>query len=77
MHSIQVDMFEVQLGAGMLLQFGRKGKPPIRVLTDDGVHASGYSSDHVHKKLLRIFAEAPGSPARIDLMIGTHYTKSH
>jgi hypothetical protein len=39
--SIQVDMFEVQLGAGLLLQFRRPDGRLIRVLADAGVHARG------------------------------------
>ena len=53
--SIQIDMFEVQLGAGLLLQF-RSGDAVVRVLADAGVHASGYPKDHVHRKLPEAFA---------------------
>ncbi|HET9067348.1 MAG TPA: hypothetical protein VFN28_01800 [Amaricoccus sp.] len=76
--SIQIDMFEVQLGAGLLLQF-RVGERVVRVLADAGVHASGYPEDHVHGKLPEAFASFAGSGAgaRIDLVVGTHYDADH
>jgi hypothetical protein len=76
MRRIQVDMFEVQLGAGILLQF-RDGERVIRILADAGVHASGYRPDHVHKKLPFAFAAFGGEGRRLDLMIGTHYDADH
>lgn len=71
---IQVDMFEVQLGAAILLQFWVDGKP-IRVLADAGVKASGYRTDHVLNKLLPMVPE--GKKFHIDLLIGTHYDEDH
>ena len=37
---IQIDMFDVQLGAAMLLQFTIDGEN-VRILADAGVKASG------------------------------------
>lgn len=69
---IQINMFEVQLGAAMLLQF--KGESGIvRVLADAGIKASGYKPDHVLKKLRKLIPE----DRRIDLVIGTHYDEDH
>lgn len=73
MSLIQIDMFEVQLGAAILLQFqGDTG--PVRVLADAGVKASGYPSDHVLTKLNSIL---PAGERRLDLVIGTHYDEDH
>jgi hypothetical protein len=73
---IQVDMFEVQLGAALLLQFATRGGP-VRVLADAGVKASGYPADHVHRKLPEAFASFGDTRRRIDLMLGTHYDEDH
>ncbi|MBL8002301.1 MAG: hypothetical protein JNL05_10100 [Flavobacteriales bacterium] len=75
--SIQVDMFEVQLGAALLLQFGTSGGKPVRVLADAGIKASGYPEDHVRKKLPGAFKDFAPGKARIDLIIGTHYDEDH
>lgn len=72
MPQIQIDMFEVQLGAAMLLQFDI-GTEKIRVLADGGVKASGYRVEHVRDKLNDLLAD----PMRIDLIIGTHYDEDH
>jgi hypothetical protein len=69
---IQVDMFEVNLGAALLLQFfGHTGM--VRVLADGGV--TGYPKEHVRDKLLTSLGGA--SPIVIDLMVGTHYDADH
>lgn len=72
MAAIQVDMFEVQLGAAMLLQFEQDGDT-VRVLADAGVKASGYAATHVRDKVKPILS----GDARIDLIIGTHYDEDH
>lgn len=72
MATIQVDMFEVQLGAAMLLQFEQDGDK-VRVLADAGVKASGYAATHVRDKVKPIL----DGNARIDLIIGTHYDEDH
>ncbi len=79
MNRIQIDMFEVQLGAALLLQFRRGKSGIIRVLADAGIHAAGYPEDHVHRKLPEAFAafDGGGGPGRVDLMIGTHYDADH
>jgi beta-lactamase superfamily II metal-dependent hydrolase len=74
MPKIQVDMFEVQLGAAILLQFQVDGRP-VRVLADAGIKASGYERDHVLRKLLPILDE--GGDRHIHLVIGTHYDEDH
>lgn len=74
-HSIQLDMFEVQLGAGLLLQF-RTPRGTVRVLADAGVDSS-YPPDHVHKKLSDRIPPGSDGLCRIDLVIGTHYDADH
>lgn len=74
MSDIQFDMFEVQLGAAILLQF-RTDTGLVRVLADAGVKAKGYPPDHVLQKLLPLL-DATGE-RRIDLVIGTHYDEDH
>jgi hypothetical protein len=69
---IRVTMFEVQLGAALLLEF-QTFNGPVRVLADAGMRAAGYSADHVLKKLKRRIPR----DRRIDLMIGTHYDEDH
>ena len=78
MTSIQIDMFEVQLGASILLQF-MTGENRVIVLADAGVNASGYPTDHVLKKLKlhNKLNTGSGNKQRIDLMIGTHYDADH
>jgi hypothetical protein len=71
--SIRLDMFEVQLGAAILLTF-RTEDGIVRVLADAGVKASGYAADHVLRKLNPIFGDGP---RHIDLIIGTHYDEDH
>ncbi len=69
-------MFEVQLGAALLVQLSTQ-HGPVRVLADAGVKASGYPVDHVHGKLQDAF-DAFGDPSRtLDLIIGTHYDEDH
>lgn len=77
MSEIQVDMFEVQLGAALLLQFKTNSGKTIRVLADAGVTASGYQSDHVHRKLADAFSTFDKKTQRLDLIIGTHYDADH
>lgn len=74
MADIQIDMFEVQLGAAIFLQFEVEGRP-VRVLADAGIKASGYSEDHVLQNLLPILDA--GGDRHIDLVIGTHYDEDH
>jgi len=73
MTDIQLDMFEVQLGAAILMSFDVNGRN-VRVLADAGVKASGYASDHILRKLNQIFGDGP---RLIDLIIGTHYDEDH
>ena len=77
MSNIQIDMFEVQLGASILLQFNT-GETWVSVLADAGIKAPGYFIDHVHKKLPNtLHRDGLGDNQRIDLMIGTHYDADH
>jgi hypothetical protein len=73
---IQIDMFEVQLGAALLVQFKTKAGTVIRVLADAGV-GKGLPPDHVHRKLPAAFDSFGGGDHRIDLLIGTHYDADH
>lgn len=73
MPDIQVDMFEVQLGAAIFLQFRTEDGGLVRILADAGIKAGGYPRDHILKKLLPLL----GSERRIDLIIGTHYDEDH
>lgn len=73
MTDIKLDMFEVQLGAAILLSFEVEGRN-VKVLADAGVKASDYAADHVLQKLNKIFSDGP---RRIDLIIGTHYDEDH
>jgi beta-lactamase superfamily II metal-dependent hydrolase len=74
MSKIQIDMFEVQLGAAILLQFMAEDGV-VRVLADAGIKASGYELERVRDRLLPILDASGGR--RIDLVIGTHYDKDH
>ena len=79
MSKIQVDMFEVQLGAALLLQFKDNKNRNVRILADAGIHASNYKKNHVHNKLPKAFKDFGGkdNDRRLDLIIGTHYDKDH
>jgi len=74
---IQIDMFEVQLGAAMLLQFRTSKRRVVKVLADAGIKASEYPLDHVHRKLRGCFDNFGNHNARLDLIIGTHYDADH
>jgi hypothetical protein len=72
MPDIQVDMFEVQLGAAVLLQFKDSQGKSVSVIADGGIHAAGYPRDHVATKLKKLL------PSQcIDVLIGTHYDQDH
>jgi hypothetical protein len=77
MSDIQLDMFEVQLGAAIMLQFRTEKKSVVCVLADAGISASGYSIDHVHKKLPDAFKSFENESRRLDLIVGTHYDEDH
>lgn len=74
---IKIDMFEVQLGAAMLLQFTDREGGAVSVLADAGVHASGYPREHVRDKLRAAMGVGEDDPVRIDLIVGTHYDADH
>jgi hypothetical protein len=69
---IQIDMFEVQLGAAMLLQFRTSYGQILRVLSD-----AGLESYKVQNKLRTAFTEFGGKCNRLDIIIGTHYDADH
>ncbi len=71
---IQVDMFEVQLGASVLLQFKSPEGRVVRVLADDGHRMP---TGDVHLKLTSAFEAFGCNERRIDLLIGTHYDADH
>src|SRR6185369_4094799 len=77
MAKIQIDMYEVQLGASLLLQFKDKGAKDVRVLADAGItvnNSKGYLQDHVYNKLRQTLG---AGKVRLDLMVGTHYDEDH
>ena len=71
---IQVDMFEVQLGASLLLQFEAKDGPSIRVLADGG---QGPPISDIRQKVSNAFRSFGDGQRRIDLLLGTHYDADH
>lgn len=72
---IQIDMFEVGLGAAMLLQF-ETPSGPVTVLADGG--ADRRPPDHVLKKLPDAAVSLrTDNKLHIDLMVGTHYDGDH
>lgn len=85
MGRIQVDMFEVQLGAALLLQFQLENGQVVRVLADAGVDkTSGYQINHVFKKLFdasgkptNIWSDFSEKRPKLDLIVGTHYDADH
>jgi len=85
MANIQVDMFEVQLGAALLLQFRLANGDIVRVLADAGVDkASGYPPEHVYSKLFNsdgsatnVWSAFSNAAPKLDLIIGTHYDADH
>lgn len=79
-NSIQVDVFDVQLGAAMLLQFRDDLERPVRVLADGGSphhDASDYPPERVLGLLEEAFAAFGDTTRRLDLIIGTHYDADH
>src|SRR5215831_4724245 len=76
--TIQVDMFDVQLGAALLLQFRNNDGHVVRVLADAGVDPkSGYAQNHVLAPLKQAMKDFDGANPRLDLIIGTHYDADH
>ena len=72
MPDIQIDMFEVQLGAALLLRMKDSTGRSVSVLADGGINAASYNRDHVANKLTGIL------PLKeIDVVIGTHYDQDH
>lgn len=71
---IQVDMFEVQLGASLLLQFRTAEGETVRVLADGG---QGLPDRHIHEKLIVAVESFGDGQRRIDLLVGTHYDADH
>src|SRR5947209_20430335 len=73
---IQVDMFEVQLGAALLLQFQTDRGRTIRVLADGGERRR-FATGEVKQKLLAAVDSFGGGRRQLDLLIGTHYDADH
>ncbi len=71
---IQVDMFEVQLGASLLLQFQGKDGQSVRVLADGG---QGPPRSDIRQKVSNAFGSFGDRERRIDLLLGTHYDADH
>jgi len=74
---IKIDMFQVQLGAAILLQFESDDGDPIIILADAGVHGGNFPHNHVLKKLRHALGKTAADPIKINLLIGTHYDKDH
>lgn len=68
---IQIDMFAVELGAALLLQFQTKNGI-VRVLAD-----AGEARYNVSKRLAHATQIQDGANTKIDLLIGTHYDADH
>lgn len=75
MTDIQVDMFEVQLGAAYLMQFRLANGETVRILADGGV-GHGVAVNHAHPSTVAAI-NAFSSNSVIDLIIGTHYDGDH
>ena len=71
---IQVDMFEVQLGASLLLQFQTAEGETVRVLADGG---DGLPDRDIHERLTAAMRAFDDRERRIDLLVGTHYDADH
>jgi len=71
---IQVDMFEVQLGAALLLQFQTAEGKTVRALADGG---EGLPDKNIHEKLIAAVESFGDGQRRIDLLVGTHYDADH
>ena len=71
---IQVDLFEVQLGASLLLQFHAPDGGTVRVLADGG---QGLPVSDIHEKLIDAMESFGDGQRRIDLLVGTHYDADH
>ena len=48
---IKLDMFHVDLGASILMQFQDNAQRPINILADAGVHGGGFAHDYILQKL--------------------------
>lgn len=74
MPDIQIDMFEVGLGAAVLMQFNVEGQP-FRILADGGIKNG--EPERVLRKLDDAFGVFGEAHRRIDLIIATHYDEDH
>jgi beta-lactamase superfamily II metal-dependent hydrolase len=68
---VQVDMYAVELGAALLLQFETPGGV-VRVLAD-----AGRKRHKVSERIDDSIRAFGGDKLRIDLMVGTHYDADH
>lgn len=74
---IRVDVFHVELGASILLQFRDANDEAVNVLVDAGAHGGNFPKDHVRSELREALKVKPEEPFRIDLLVGTHYDSDH
>jgi beta-lactamase superfamily II metal-dependent hydrolase len=78
LYSLQVDMFDVQLGTALLSQFRNDDGEVVRILADAGVDPrSGYRQNHILGPLKQAMQDFDDSTLRLDLVIGTHYDSDH
>ena len=74
---IKLDMFHVDLGASILMQFQDNAQRPINILADAGVHGGGFAHDYILQKLRGALNTREDDPIRLNLLIGTHYDSDH
>ncbi len=72
---IQIDMFEVGLGAALLMQFETE-RGDVRVLADAGVE-HGRDAAECWPRVVAALEGFGDRAKRIDLLIGTHYDADH
>ncbi|MBM57700.1 hypothetical protein [Hyphomonas sp.] len=74
---IKLDMFHVDLGASILMQFQDNAQRPINILADAGVHGGSFAHDYILQKLRSALNKRENDPIRLNLLIGTHYDADH
>lgn len=74
---IQVDMFDVGLGASLLIQMRLASGDVVRVLADGGM-GPDYPPEGVHARMPAAVEAFHGeNRSQIDLIVGTHYDSDH
>jgi len=73
---IQLDMYEVQLGASVFVQFKLDSGKVVRILADAGTSHGKYPEEHIYHKVYAEFGQDIND-RYIDLIVGTHYDMDH